>query len=175
LIAQTGVTHSVQGATSFGQITANANTLPIVLPALNATLNGLVSTSDAIVTKSVQGSSSLGSLSATIDALPEVEVTGESLLGALTATAESTTPTPPPTPQYGSRYGYRQVQNKKKPKTEPIVVEPVFINFDIEPLEPLVKTVFGNAIFNAGIFGAQAQSQIDFSSEQDEADLLLIL
>ena len=117
----------------------------------------------------------LGQLTALVEATPEVEVTGESLLGALTATAESTTPTPPPTPQYGSRFGYRQVQNKKKPKTEPIVVEPVFFDFDIEPLEPLVKTVFGNAIFNAGIFGAQAQSQIDFSSEQDDLDLLMIL
>jgi len=171
-IAQVSVSHLAQGTASFGQITANANTLPTIFPTFDATLNGLISTTNTIVTKVVTATSSLGSLNANINALPIVDVVAKSLFGKLTASAQSSIP-PQPSQPYGSKNGYYQVKNKKK--LEQPAIKPVIINYEIEPLEPLIKTVFGNAVFNSGIFSAQGQSQIDFSTIQDEADLLLIL
>ena len=173
-IAQSAVAHSVQGATNLGELAAVANTLPTILPILEAQLGGLSSSATAVATKSAQAEALLGTLTATIEALPEVGVTANTELGLLTATAQASVPVPPePEQHYGSRNGYYQVKNKKKP--EPVEIKPTIIDYKFEPLEPLVKTIFATS--QTDLFGLSitAQSRIDFSSEQDEADLLLIL
>jgi hypothetical protein len=173
-VAQTVVAHSVQGATNLGELLANANTLPTILPIFDAQLNALNSSATAVTTKSIQAQALLGLLTATIEALPEVKVIAEADLGSFTATAQASTPIPPePTQQYGSRNGYYQVKNKKK--QEPTVIQPTIINYEFEPLQPLIKTIF--AIGKTDLFGLNviAQSQIDFSTEQDDLDLLMIL
>jgi hypothetical protein len=173
-IAQTGVAHSVQGAANLGLLTANANTLPTILPILNATLDGMSSSATAVVEKVAQAQSLLGSLNSIISAIPEVEVVAVSELGSLVANADAVIPNPPePEQHYGSRYGYYQVQNKKKP--EPVEIKPTIINYDFEPLEPLVKTIFATSQSNLFGLSTMAQSQIDFSTEQDDLDLLLII
>lgn len=152
-IASSGVAHFVQGATNLG---------------------GLSSSASAVATKVAQAQSLLGSLIATIEALPEVDVTAVSELGALVANADATSPNPPePDQHYGSRYGYYQVQNKKKP--EPIEIKPTIVNFEFEPLEPLIKTIFATSQTNLFGLSTMAQSRIDFSTEQDDLDLLMIL
>jgi hypothetical protein len=152
-IAQTVVSHSAQGATNLGQLSSSAS---------------------SVVTKVAQAQSLLGSLTATIEALPEVDVTAVSELGGLIANADASSPNPPePEQHYGSRYGYYQVQNKKKP--EPVEIKPKIIDYKFQPLEPLVKTIFATS--QSDLFGlsTMAQSRIDFSTEQDDLDLLLIL
>jgi hypothetical protein len=172
--AQTGVAHSVQGAANLGSLSANANTLPTILPVFNATLNGLSSSATVVVEKVAQAQALLGSLNSTVIATPEVDVTAVSELGSLTANADAVIPNPPePEQHYGSRYGYYQVQNKEKP--EPLKIKPTIINYDFEPLEPLVKTIFASSQSNLFGLSTMAQSQIDFSTEQDDLDLLLIL
>jgi hypothetical protein len=152
-VAQSGVAHFVQGATNLG---------------------GLSSSASAVVTKVAQAQSLLGSLTATIEALPEVDVTAVSELGGLLANADATSPNPPePDQHYGSRYGYYQVQNKKK--LESIEIKPTIVNFEFEPLEPLVKTIFATSQSNLFGLSTMAQSRIDFSTEQDDLDLLMIL
>jgi hypothetical protein len=173
-VAQTVVAHSVQGATNLGELAAAANTLPTILPILEAQLGGLSSSAIAVATKSAQAEALLGTLTAAIEALPEVGVTANAELGLFTATAEASSPIPPePTQQYGSRNGYYQVKNKKKP--EPVQIEPTIIDYKFEPLEPLIKTIFATS--QTDLFGldAMAQSRIDFSTEQDDLDLLMIL
>jgi hypothetical protein len=173
-IAQTNVAHSVQGSSNLGDLIATANTLPTILPIFEAQLAGLSSVATAVVTKVIQAESFLGELTATIQALPEVEVTAISDLGSLIANADASSPNPPePEQHYGSRYGYYQVQNKKKP--EPVEIKPTIINYDFEPLEPLIKTIFASSQSNLFGLSTMAQSQIDFSTEQDDLDLLMIL
>ena len=152
-LSQSGVTHFVQGATN---------------------LDGLSSLASAVVTKVAQAQSLLGSLTATIEALPVVDVSALSELGGLIANADAVIPNPPePEQKYGARTTYYQVKNKKKP--EPVEIKPTIIDYKFEPLEPLVKTIF--ATVQSDLFGlsTMAQSRIDFSTEQDDLDLLMIL
>lgn len=173
-VMQAGVAHFVSGATSLGSLSANANTLPTILPIFNASLNGLSSSSNAVVIKVAQGESLFGSLISTVDAIPEVDVTAISQLGSLVASADASIPVPPEPPQqYGSKNGYYQVKNKKKP--EQIEIKPTIINYEFEPLEPLVKTIFGNSQSELSGLFSNAQSRIDFSVIQDEAELLMLL
>jgi hypothetical protein len=173
-IAQANVIHSVQGSSNLGSLNATANTIPVVLPSFTANLGSMESTANTIVTKVVQAQSLLGSLTATIEALPKVDVSGNADLGSLTATAQASTPTPPePDKKYGSQNGYYQVKNEKKP--EPVEIKPTIINYEFEPLKPLIKTIFATSQTDLFGLNTMAQSRIDFSTEQDDLDLLMIL
>ena len=113
----------------------------------------------------------LGAISSSASAVVKKVAQAQALLGALTATAQITPPQPEQ--KYGSRNGYYQVKKKKKP--EPVKIKPIIIDYEFEPLEPLVKTIFATSQTDLFGLGAMAQSRIDFSIVQDEADLLLIL
>jgi hypothetical protein len=154
-----------------GGISATVQSTPIVQVTATTQLGAVSSSASVVVTKVAQAQSLLGSLIATIQALPLVQVTAVSEMGSLVANAEAVIPTPEQ--KYGSRNGYYQVKNKKKP--EPVKIEPTIIDYKFEPLDPLIKTIF--AISQTDLFGlgAMAQSRIDFSTEQDDLDLLLIL
>ena len=172
--AQIGVAHFVSGSSNLNSLTANANTLPTILPIFEAQLNGLSSSGATITIKVAQAESLFGSMISAVTAIPEVNVTAVSELGSLVANADAVIPNPPePEQHYGSRYGYYQVQNKKKP--EPVEIKPTIINYDFEPLEPLVKTIFATSQSNLFGLSTIAQSRIDFSTEQDDLDLLMIL
>jgi hypothetical protein len=152
-LSQAGVAHFVQGATNLGGLSSLASTL---------------------VTKVVQAQSLMGSLIGTIQSLPLVEVTAVSELGGLVANAVASSPNPPePEQHYGSTNRYYQVKNKKK--LQPVEIKPKIIDFEFEPLEPSIKTIFATSKSDLFGFGAMAQSRIDFSTEQDDLDLLMIL
>jgi hypothetical protein len=172
--AQTRVAHSIVGSSNLGSLNSTANTIPVVLPSLTANLGSLNSTANTVITKFAQAQSLFGVLTATIEALPKVDVSGNADLGSLTATAQASTPTPPePDKKYGSQNGYYQVKNKKKP--EPVEIKPTIINYEFEPLKPLIKTIFATSQTDLFGLNTMAQSRIDFSTEQDDLDLLLIL
>ena len=154
-----------------GGISATVQSTPIVQVTATTQLGAVSSSASVVVTKVAQAQSLLGSLIATIQALPLVQVTAVSEMGSLVANAEAVIPTPEQ--KYGSRNGYYQVKNKKKP--EPVKIEPTIIDYKFEPLEPLIKTIFATSQTDLFGLGAMAQSRIDFSTEQDDLDLLLIL
>jgi hypothetical protein len=126
---------------------------------------------DGTQTVQVTATAPLGAISSSATSVVKKVAQAQALLGALTATAQITPPQPEQ--KYGSRYGYYQVKNKKKP--EPVEIKPTIIDYKFEPLEPLVKTIF--ATVQSDLFGlsSMAQSRIDFSTEQDDLDLLMIL
>jgi hypothetical protein len=126
---------------------------------------------DGTQTVQVTATAPLGATSSSATTVVKKVAQAEALLGALTATAQITPPQPEQ--KYGSQNGYYQVKNKKKP--EPVEIKPTIIDYKFEPLEPLIKTIF--AISQTDFFGldSMAQSRIDFSTEQDDLDLLMIL
>jgi hypothetical protein len=154
-----------------GGMSATVQSTPIVKVTATTQLGAVSSSASVVVTKVALAQSLLGSLIATIQALPLVQVTAVSEMGGLVANADAVIPTPEQ--KYGSRNGYYQVKNKKK--TEPVKIEPTIIDYKFEPLEPLIKTIFATSQTDLFGLGAMAQSRIDFSTEQDDLDLLTIL
>jgi hypothetical protein len=152
-------------------MSATVQSTPIVQVTATTQLGAISSSASAVITKVALAQSLLGSLIATIQALPLVQVTAVSEMGGLVANADAVIPTPEQ--KYGSRNGYYQVKNKKKP--ERVKIEPTIIDYKFEPLDPLIKTIFATS--QTDLFGldAMAQSRIDFSTEQDDLDLLLII
>jgi len=153
-----------------GGMSATVQSTPIVQVTATTQLGALSSSASVVVTKVSQAQSLLGSLIATIQALPLVQVTAVSEMGGLVANADAVVT---PQQKYGSRNGYYQVKNKKNP--EPVKIEPTIIDYKFEPLDPLIKTIFATSQTDLFGLGAMAQSRIDFSTEQDDLDLLMIL
>ena len=153
-----------------GEMSATVQSTPIVQVIATAQFGALSSSASAVITKVALAQSLLGSLISTIQALPLVQVTAVSEMGGLVANADAVVT---PQQKYGSRNGYYQVKNKKKP--EPVKIEPTIIDYKFEPLDPLIKTIFATSQTDLFGLGAMAQSRIDFSTEQDDLDLLMIL
>jgi hypothetical protein len=171
-IAQSGVAHFAQGATNFGGITAEADTTPTILPLFDATLGSLNSTLIAVVTKIATATATLGQLTGSVQATPEVEITAAANLGSLTATAQSSTPTPPEPQHYGSN-GYVPIKKKqKKERPTPVIVVEIT---EAPKLEPLIKSHFASGSTDLFGLSAQAGNRIDFSILADEAEILMLL
>ena len=156
---------------ALGGMSATVQSTPIVQVTATTQLGALSSSASAVITKVALAQSLFGSLIGTIQALPLVQVTAVSDMGGLVANADAVVPTPEQ--KYGSRNGYYQVKNKKKP--EPVQIKPTIIDYKFEPLDPLIKTIFSTTETDFFGLGALAQSRIDFSTEQDDLDLLTIL
>jgi len=156
---------------ALGGMSATVQSTPIVQVTATSQLGTLSSSASVVVTKVALAQSLLGSLIATIQALPLVQVTAVSDMGGLVANADAVIPAPEQ--KYGKRNPYYQVKNKKKP--ESIEIEPTIIDYKFEPLDPLIKTIFATSQTELFGLGAMAQSRIDFSTEQDDLDLLTIL
>jgi hypothetical protein len=153
-ISNAEVTHFIQGTSNFD--------------ALNATFT-------SVINKSMLAQSLFGDLSA--DALfnKSLEATAESNFGGLSASGTATggEPPAPPEPGYGSRTPYRQPIRKEQPKALPKIEE-------IEVLETFIEDALPSIIFKDGIsslsgFTVLAQSRIDFSIEQDDQELLMLI
>lgn len=126
---------------------------------------------DGTQTVQVTATAQLGAISSSASAVVKKVAQAQALLGALTATAQITPPQPEQ--KYGSTNRYYQIKKKKKP--EPVKIKPIIIDYEIEPLEPLIKTIFATSQSDLFDLSSMAQSRIDFSTEQDDLDLLMIL
>ena len=156
------VTHQATAQALLGGITANANTLPTVLPLFEAQLGGLQAQATATV---IQG----------ITAIADAQ------LGGLVANANTTvTPPTPPEPQpetqlFGSNRPYASPQAPKKPAPLP---EPPKVVITESPKARPVR-VPATIVAKAGAVTSTpkfvAQSQIEWSILEDEAELLLLI
>ena len=104
----------------------------------------------------------LGQLTALVEATPEVQITATAQLGSLTASA--TRPEPPAPSPGGGIPNYR----RKKPQFVDLVEEPIVI-------EKPINQIFASSANIFDSFSAEAESNIQWSILEDEADLLLIL
>lgn len=155
--ASAGVTHNVIATSELGILNATANTLPIILPLFTADLNGLNVTATSSVTDLVGATAELGALLATANATvipkPQPEAQG----------------------QYGSNRPYAKPQRKVEPA--PLPEPPVIEIIKTEPARPvrMPATIVANANPINVTPTISAQSQIEWSILDDEAELLLLL
>lgn len=154
------VIHNATAESTFGGLSATANTLPTILPIFNATLGGLQAQATASVLANVIANAELGALEAS-------------------ASATVIPPTPPePTPQaqgYGSNRPYAKPQPKPKPAPLP---EPLKVVIkETPPARPvrMPATVVANANPITVTPSIEAQSRIEWSILEDEAELLLLI
>jgi hypothetical protein len=159
-----------------GGISATVQSTPTVQVTATASLGDITSSGQANVRHFVDGASNLGSLSATATTIPVILPIFEASLGELVSTAFATVEPVEPIVPTGGGGGPRRYKQVKTKKIEPIIeIVPNLEVINLEPLEPLVKTIFAKTFFVPPVFMGMAQSQIDFSTEQDDLDLLLIL
>lgn len=180
-----------------GLVATTSSNITKIATAL-ATLDSLNASADESIANFVHGSANLNALQATANAVIEKIVTAYSdfdqlnaqatveidnftnataNLGSLTASAESSTPTPPqPEPSqqlYGSNPYYKQIVKKKvKPQPEPkikVLIEPSKQNL------PLIKTHFAKINTKLADSNIKAESVIEFSILEDEAELLMLI
>ena len=165
----------ISGVAEFGDI--NAFAIPTLTRFISAesNLQGLTASATESIDNPITASSELGGLQAQANSALAIVVSAEATLGAITANATSTIPTPPtPEPaKYGSN-GYARPRKKKK-EVQTYFEPEIPVIKKTEPARPVIKTVSVSADTLAGIFDANAQSQIDFSILEDEAELLLLI
>lgn len=167
------LTRFISGEALLGQQTANAESLINNPVSANADLGSLESSASFELIQSLTAQAELQGLEAQATLTASSSVIASAELGGLSASATTETPTPPTPdePKYGSR-GYAPI--KKKQKQVQTYFEPeIPVIKETEPARPVFKTVTASADTLAGIFDATAQSQIDFSILEDEAELLL--
>lgn len=169
------LTRFISGEALLGELTADAESLINNPVSANANLGSLESSASSELIKSLTAQAELQGLQAQATLTASSSVTASAELGGLSASATTETPTPPTPdePKYGSR-GYTPI--KKKQKQVVTYFEPeIPVIKETEPARPVFKTVTASADTLAGIFDATAQSQIDFSILEDEAELLLLI
>jgi hypothetical protein len=173
------VEHISTASADFGELDAFAVPLTERFVSADSQLGALEANANSDVDNIVAASTQLGSLTAQAISIIESQNSANADLGELTAQALSQvippTPPPPPTPSIGNgRADYSVPRLKKKIKPEVIKTEIPVVK-KTEPARPIFKTVNASADTIAGIFDANAQSQIDFSILEDEAELLLLI
>lgn len=172
------VEHLSNAEANLGDLNSFAVPLTTRFVSANSELGGLDASATADVENIVGASADLGSLVASAEAVIESQNSANADLGGLTAQAISQVipPTPPPpTPSIGNGKANYSVPRLKK-KVKPVIVEPeIPVIKETKPAEPVFKTVTASADTLAGIFSATAESQIDFSILEDEAELLLLI
>jgi hypothetical protein len=154
LVANAEVSHFIQGASNFD--------------ALNATLTSTIN-------KAMLAQALFNNLSAEALLNRSLQATAESNFGSLSASGTATggEPPAPPEPGYGSRTPYRQPIRKEQPQALPKIEE-------IEVLETFIEDALPSIIFKDGMssfngFTVLAESRIDFSIEQDDQELLMLI
>ena len=172
------LTRFISGEALLGELTANAESLINNPVSTNADLGSLESSASFELIKSLTAQAQLQGLEAQATITASSSITASAELGALSASATTETPTPPepPTPdepKYGSR-GYAPIRKKQK-QVQTYFEPEIPVIKETEPARPVFKTVTASADTLAGIFDANAQSQIDFSILEDEAELLLLI
>jgi hypothetical protein len=173
------VEHISTASADFGELDAFAVPLTERFVSADSQFGRLDASANSNVENIVGAIAAFGSLNALAQSEIESQNNATALLGGLTAQALSQvippTPPPPPTPSIGNgRADYSVPRLKKKIKPEVIKTEVPVVK-KTEPARPIFKTVNASADTIAGIFDANAQSQIDFSILEDEAELLLLI
>lgn len=169
------ITRLLSAISDLGQLEASANEAILNYAHGSTQLDALYSQANATITKFATSTIQFGSLVSESNAEIDNFDNASAELGGLTASASYSIPTPPqPTPQlYGSSPYYKKIIKKQvKPQPEPI------FKVEIEPYEPLpelFKTHFLKIDTNLSKSVNQAESIIEFSILEDEADLLLLV
>lgn len=176
--ANSGVTHLVSAESQFGSITTQAISSVGISATASADLNGLNATANTIPLVYPILTANLGGLTAQVISQVTDLVSASAELGAITANAIATVipkPQPQPEQQYGSNRPYAKPQQKVEPV---LVVEPVKIEIvKTEPARPvrMPATIIVKASEIKITPSISAQSQIEWSILDDEAELLLLL
>lgn len=162
------VIHNSNASSSLGSLSSSANTLPIILPILESLLGSLSSSASSSVIKNASANSSLGTLnSSAISQVKQLPV-ANSLLGSLSSNANSTIiPPTPPEPSHGGGSAPYRIYKKKKPEFIDVVEE--------EVIEIPIKVISASASFNSVGLSANAQTNIQWSILDDEAEILMLL
>jgi hypothetical protein len=143
--AQAGVAHFAQSTTNLGSLTNQISAAVTHFSNAQSALNGLQATATSSVKQLPMASSAFGSI---------------------TAQAEATvTPVTPPTPYSG---GGTPNYRRKKPQFIDVVEEPVIVEKTINQIFASSENIFGS-------FSAKAQSNIQWSILEDDAEILLLL
>jgi len=165
----------ISGVAELGDL--NAFAIPTLTRFISAqsNLGGVSANATQSIDNPITANSDLGGLQAEATSALAVSISGEATLGSLSASATSTIPTPPtPEPaKYGSN-GYARPRKKKK-EVQTYFEPEIPVIKKTEPARPVIKTLTAKADTLAGIFDASAESQIDFSILEDEAELLLLI
>jgi hypothetical protein len=164
---------------ALGELNALAISLTQKLANANSEFGALEATASVEVDNIVTVSADLGSLTASAKSVVESQNGASSDLGGLEARAfsEVTPPTPPepPTPSIGNgRADYSLPRLKKKEKLK-IYQPQIPLIKETKEQEPVFQTISASANTLNGIFSANAQSSIEFSILEDEAELLLLI
>ena len=173
--ATEAIDNFISGVAELGDL--NAFAIPTLTRFISAesNLQALSASATESINNPITASSELGGLQAQANSGLQIVATAQALLGGLTANATSTIPTPP-TPEPSQIGGgiYRQPPRRKK-QVQTYFEPEIPVIKKTEPARPIIKTVAVSADTLAGIFDATAQSQIDFSILEDEAELLLLI
>jgi hypothetical protein len=168
-----------EAAAALGELNAFAVPLTERFVSANSELGGLQATASVEVDNIVAASADLGLLTASAESLVQSQNSATADLGGMNAQAISQvippTPPEPPTPSIGNGRANYSIPRLKK-KVKPQIVEPeIPVVKETKPSQPVFKTVTASADTLAGIFSAKAESNIDFSILEDEAELLLLI
>lgn len=144
-VSQSGVAHFAQSTTNLGSATNQINATVTHLSNAQSNLNALQATATSSVKQLPIATSAFGSITAQAEAI--------------------VTPVTPPTPSSG---GGTPNYRRKKPQFIDVVEEPIVVEKTINQIFASSKNIFGS-------FSAEAESNIQWSILEDEADLLLIL
>lgn len=155
----------VTASANLDSLTAQAQASVTHFVACATNLGSLTSSGTSLVTHLSSGQSSLNTLQATaISSVKQLPI-AQATLGSLTTTAEATvTPFNPPTPQTG---GGTPNYRRKKPEFVDYVEEPVVV-------KP-INQIFATSSNILTTFSAKAESNIQWSILEDDAEILLLL
>ena len=176
--ASSDVANLVSASSELGQLISSSTAITQIQALAESEFGEIGAFAVPTVSRFADASSDLGFLSASANSGVDNSSTASADLGSLSASATATSPTPPtpPTPSIGGGGGrYRQVKRVVKPKPQPPTGQVIEELFSLEELPKLVKTHFSKADTISFNFTSSAQSQIDFSILEDEAELLLLI
>jgi hypothetical protein len=157
---------NVSASANLGVINSSAQTRVDHFASASSNLNSLVAQSLAIITHFSEAQASLNNLQAlatsSVKQLPIAQANLQSLNAAADATV---TPVTPPAPSPGGGVpNYR----RKKPQFIDLIQEPLVVE------KPVTK-VFGHSSIILGSLNAKAESNIQWSILEDDAEILLLL
>lgn len=175
--ASSNITKIATALAALGSLNASADESIANFAHGSANLNTLQAIANAVIEKIITANSNFDQLNAQATVEIDNFTNATANLGSLTATAEGSIPTPPqPEPSqqlYGSNPYYKQKIQKKvkiepKPKIKVIIESP-------KQFPPLIKTYFAKSNTNLTQITVKAESVIEFSILEDEAELLLLI
>jgi hypothetical protein len=157
---------NVSASANLGNVSSSAQAKVDHFVSASSTLNSLVAQSIAIINHFNQAQASLNGLQSSATSSVKQLPIAQANLQSLNSAAEATvTPVTPPAPSPGGGVpNYR----RKKPQFIDLVQEPLIVQ------KPVVE-VLGHSSIILGSFSAKAQSNIEWSILEDDAEILLLL